>query len=105
MTSQATNHLATRIGRNVARARGTAGLKQREVAAALKMPENSVSRWERGSNVPSQHNLAALAELFGRDPGWFYVDHDASPTVQAEHEADMRHDYTAGNCDVEEEAA
>lgn len=76
MTSQAPNHLAKRIGRNIKAARAFAGMNQRQLAVTLDMPENSVSRWERGSNVPNQENIARLADLFGRDMGWFYADHD-----------------------------
>ncbi len=76
MTSQASNHLATRIGRNILQAREAAGMTQRDVGVALDMSARGVSRWEMGKHQPSPKKLAALAGLFGQDIGWFYTNHD-----------------------------
>lgn len=75
MTSQAANQIVTTIGRNIRDARLSAGLTQRELAIRLNLDIRAVSRWERGGITPSRENLAKLSSLTGRDPGWFYTDH------------------------------
>jgi transcriptional regulator with XRE-family HTH domain len=75
MTSQGTPQIATIIGRNIAAARDTAELTQRQVAVALELDTRAVGRWERAGIVPSAKNLARLADLLDRDPGWFYTRH------------------------------
>ena len=45
-------------------ARHQAGLSQEQVAAALQVSRQAVSRWEQGASRPSTENLMALAALF-----------------------------------------
>ena len=50
------------------------GLNQAELAELLDVPVNTLSRWERGSNVPDANALAALfsvAKERGVDPAFF----------------------------------
>lgn len=76
MTSQATNQIVTTIGRNIRDARLSAGYTQRTLAIALGLDIRAVNRWERGGITPSRDNLVNLSALLGRDPGWFYTDHE-----------------------------
>ena len=41
------------------------GLSQQEVAEALDVSRQAVSRWEVGTSIPSMENLLALSKLFG----------------------------------------
>lgn len=75
MTSQATRHMRTIVGANLATARADAGMKQLDVAQALGVDSQYVSRWERGKVMPTLANLHRLAEVLGRDVGWFFTDH------------------------------
>lgn len=52
-----TNHLID--------ARKQAGLSQGEVAEALEVSRQAVSRWETGLALPSTDNLAKLSKLYG----------------------------------------
>lgn len=54
------------LSENIREARLQAGLSQEQVAEALEMSRQAISRWERGASRPSTANLVALAELFHR---------------------------------------
>lgn len=45
------------------------GLGQKELAAALGVPQSSVSRWERGVVAPGSATISKLAQLFECKPG------------------------------------
>ena len=51
---------------NIREARLQAGLSQEQVAEALEVSRQAVSRWERGASRLSTANLVALATLFHR---------------------------------------
>jgi len=53
------------IGRNIRRLRGEAGLSQEELAQALHISPQSVSKWERGEGYPDITALPGLARYFG----------------------------------------
>ena len=53
------------IGRNIRRLRGDAGLSQEELAQALHISPQSVSKWERGEGYPDITALPGLARYFG----------------------------------------
>lgn len=74
MTVQATAQIVTAVAANIRSARGTTS--RRELATALGLDQLAIYRWETGKVRPSTANLAALAAHFGRDPGWFYTDHE-----------------------------
>lgn len=78
MTSQAANQIVTVLGRNIRAARLASREyhTQRKLAIAMNVDNRAVSRWETGGITPSGENLAKLAQLLKRDPGWFYTDHD-----------------------------
>lgn len=40
------------------------GWTQRQVARSIRVLTDTVSRWEKGSNIPSPENLDKLAQLF-----------------------------------------
>lgn len=76
MTSQAANQIVTTLARNILDARLAAGYTQRTLAIEMGLDIRAISRWERGGITPSRENLAKLADLTKRDPGWFYTDHE-----------------------------
>ena len=53
------------IGKNIRRLRGGAGLTQEELAEALHISPQSVSKWERGEGYPDITALPGLARFFG----------------------------------------
>jgi len=53
------------IGRNIRRLRGDAGLTQEELAQALCVSPQSVSKWERSEGYPDITALPGLARFFG----------------------------------------
>ena len=55
---------ARRLGRALALARTEAGLTQEQVAAALGVFSETISRFERGTNWPTLPRLIALANLY-----------------------------------------
>ena len=76
MTSQGSDQIVSTVSRNIRTARVEAGLTQRALAIALDVDIRAVNRWERAGITPSGQNLAKLAEMLGRDPGWFYTNHE-----------------------------
>ena len=50
---------------SLAEARRQSGLSQQEVAEALVVSRQAVSRWETGAAAPSTENLVGLARLYG----------------------------------------
>lgn len=53
------------LGETIIRLRKEQGLSQEEVAAALEVSRQSVSKWENDSSVPELEKLVKLSELFG----------------------------------------
>jgi transcriptional regulator with XRE-family HTH domain len=76
MTSQGSSQIVSVVAQNILAARVDRGYTQRQVAAWLGLDVRAVSRWERSGVIPSPSNLAALATLLGRSPGWFYTNHE-----------------------------
>lgn len=50
---------------NLAQARRQKGLSQEEVAEALDVSRQAVSRWETGAAAPTTDNLIRLSQLYG----------------------------------------
>lgn len=65
------------IGHNITAAREAAKMSKGELARAVGVGRRVVTYWEQGLHRPTDTNLALMAALFGREPGWFYIDHDA----------------------------
>lgn len=55
---------ARRLGRALAVARAEAGLTQEQVASELGVFSETISRFERGTNLPTLPRLIALANLY-----------------------------------------
>ncbi len=55
------------IGEKLKAARNGAGLTQEQVAEALGVSRQAVSKWENGTAEPSTSNLLALAKLYEVD--------------------------------------
>lgn len=54
-----------KVGRNIVRLRGAAGLTQMGLADKLGISYQGVSNWERGASMPDISKLPQLAEIFG----------------------------------------
>ena len=57
--------LATEMGERIRTRRERMGLTQRDVAHALQVSNQAVSKWERGENAPDIETLPGLARLLG----------------------------------------
>mgnify|MGYP003313496116 CR=1 FL=1 len=53
------------IGKNIKRLRQERGITQADLASALGVTCQAVSKWESGTSDPSTSNLFSLAKLFG----------------------------------------
>lgn len=53
------------LGENIKTLRAAKGLSQEELAAALSVVRQTVSKWERGLSVPDADALIALSETLG----------------------------------------
>ena len=53
------------LGENISALRAARGMKQDELAAALGVSRQSVSKWETDASVPELDKLVQLAGLFG----------------------------------------
>ena len=52
------------LGQNIARMRAQKGISQGELADALDVSRQSVSKWETDASIPELDKLVRLAELF-----------------------------------------
>lgn len=53
------------IGQKIKKMRKEAGISQEELAFALEVSRQTVTRWERGRMIPDTERVAALAKYFG----------------------------------------
>ena len=53
------------VGRLIATLRQTKGLTQQQLAAALNVSHQAVSKWENGAALPDIQTLLDLTKLFG----------------------------------------
>jgi class 3 adenylate cyclase len=58
------------MGQRIRTRREKCGLKQSDVAAALQVSPQAVSKWERGENAPDISLLPALSRLLGVSVDW-----------------------------------
>ena len=56
-----------RVGKCIAEQRKGRGLKQAQLAEMLNVSNKTISRWERGVNLPDYDQLLALCDLFTVD--------------------------------------
>jgi transcriptional regulator with XRE-family HTH domain len=54
--------LATRVGTAIAEQRRARGLTQAKLAEMIDLEQEAVSRWERGTRVPTLHRLQQLSD-------------------------------------------
>ena len=58
------------LGNRIRDRRETLGLKQNDIAHALQVSPQAVSKWERGENAPDITILVPLVKLLGVSAGW-----------------------------------
>ncbi|MBN1866331.1 helix-turn-helix domain-containing protein [Candidatus Sumerlaeota bacterium] len=72
------------LGNRIRERREKRGLKQTDVANALQVSHQAVSKWERGENAPDIAILGALASLLGVSTDWLLgVDSERLDTFDA----------------------
>jgi class 3 adenylate cyclase len=68
--------LVKELGNKIRAQREKRGLKQQDVANALDVSPQAVSKWERGENAPDITVLKPLARLLGVSSDWLLSVHD-----------------------------
>lgn len=58
------------LGRRIRSRRETCGLKQNDLAGALQVTPQAVSKWERGENAPDIGTLVPLSKILGVSVEW-----------------------------------
>ena len=64
------------LGQNIARLRAQKNLSQGDLADALEVSRQSVSKWETDASIPELDKLLRLAELFGVTVDYLLSSHD-----------------------------
>lgn len=73
--------LLSELGQRIRTQRERLGLKQHDIANALQVSPQAVSKWERGENGPDIATLAPLAKLLGVSTDWVLDTHSAGQDV------------------------
>lgn len=73
--------LLEELGRRIRAQRERLGLKQNDIANALQVSPQAVSKWERGENGPDIATLAPLCRLLGVSTDWLLDAHGESRDV------------------------
>lgn len=69
------------LGKTISRLRAERELSQDDLAAALGVSRQSVSKWETDSSVPELDKLVKLSQLFGVSLDELVLDRPASPDI------------------------
>ncbi len=69
------------LGRRIREAREKLRLRQVDVANALQVTPQAVSKWERGENAPDVTTLVPLAKLLGTSTDWLLGCYRSGPDV------------------------
>ena len=69
------------LGDRIRRQREKRGLKQQDIAHALQVSPQAVSKWERGENAPDISLLGPLARLLGVSTDWLLHTWGEQPDV------------------------
>ncbi|HEU5317283.1 MAG TPA: adenylate/guanylate cyclase domain-containing protein [Chloroflexota bacterium] len=69
------------VGERIRQRREQVGLRQRDIADALQLSAQAVSKWERGENAPDIGLLPDLARLLGISTDWLLAGFDDSPDL------------------------
>ena len=85
MTTAGLEQLTVMVGRAIARHRAGRGLTQEQVAEALGVGNEAVSRMERGIVMPTIARLVELAELFECDTADLLTEVSSRTTDQAKY--------------------
>jgi len=73
--------LLSELGQRIRAQRERLGLKQHDIANALQVSPQAVSKWERGENGPDIATLAPLAKLLGVSTDWILDTHNEGQDV------------------------
>jgi len=69
------------VGERIRQRREQVGLRQRDLAEALQLSAQAVSKWERGQNAPDIGVLPDLARLLGISTDWLLAGFDDAPDL------------------------
>jgi class 3 adenylate cyclase/DNA-binding XRE family transcriptional regulator len=69
------------VGHRIRQRREQVGLRQRDLADALQLSAQAVSKWERGENAPDIGLLPDLARILGITTDWLLAGFDDEPDL------------------------
>lgn len=67
------------VGANIRLARQEAGLTNDQLAFKAGIPVRYLHHWQSGKHEPTLANLRKVANVFGHDLAWFYVERQEVP--------------------------
>lgn len=73
-----------KLGEKICLLRREKGLSQEELAEAIFVSRQSVSKWENGQSIPDADNIAALCSFFNVSADSLILCSGSSPSVRAE---------------------
>jgi len=88
------------LGDRIRERRKKRGLTQTDVANAVRVSPQAVSKWERGENAPDISALPALAQLLGASVEWLLGCHSADTDVIQATAVDMRSRFARGKSET-----
>jgi transcriptional regulator with XRE-family HTH domain len=62
-----TTEMRLQCGENIRGGRSDLGLRQEDLAAVLRVRQSTVSKWERGLQMPREGMKARIAEILHKD--------------------------------------
>src|SRR5687767_6349065 len=83
------------VGYRIRQRRAEVGLRQRDIADALQLSAQAVSKWERGESAPDIGVLPDLARLLGITTDWLLAGFDDQPDLLSALERIAMGDTTA----------
>ena len=60
------------LAKKISLARKESGMTQKQVADLIGVHLNAVGKWELGKSSPELDNVESMAQVFGKDPTWFF---------------------------------
>ena len=74
------------LHKKLSKARKEKGMSQLEVAEAMQVSRQAVSRWEVGATAPSIENLSSLSKLYGVSLDYLLNDEEDELTPKDDEE-------------------
>jgi len=70
------------LGKKIQQLRKDKGLSQEELASALTISRQAISKWELGESMPDTENVVQLSKLFGVTTDYLLIDDNECKTIK-----------------------